>query len=272
MNLKEKIKNFNKRWDVDDDETYEESFKKFKTRIINILKNIDSIVSQESVSLFCQVYGISENWNCDMLGHIYSENIINRIYGEDNEVEFYKLLEVIFSLDIRGLCEYDKNKIYNKVKEAIDFSNVNLVTTIDKKSEIIFYPKGEELLDEELVNKLLKFLDEESNKHFIDALKFYQLKKMVKSAESLRRVLEQFLKYKLNNNKGLKENINELQKKLKIDKRDVNIRKVIFQIFNFLDSYFNENSKHNDGNINESECEYLIYQVGVIIRYMEKNL
>ena len=37
MDLKIKIQEFNKRWSIIDSEDYEESFRKFKTRILNIL-------------------------------------------------------------------------------------------------------------------------------------------------------------------------------------------------------------------------------------------
>ena len=47
-------------------------------------------------------------------------------------------------------------------------------------------------------------------------------------------------------------------------------RNIIFGTFNYLDKYFNENSKHGDGNINEPENEFLIYQVGLFMRYIDK--
>lgn len=78
------------------------------------------------------------------------------------------------------------------------------------------------------------------------------------------------MKFKLNNGKGLDASISELQKKLKEDKRDPQLRNIIFATLNYLDTYFNENSKHKDGDIDESENEYLIYQIGVLMRYVNK--
>lgn len=275
MDLKTKMQEFNKRWKVVDSEDYEQSFKKFKIRILNILKDIDKHVTRESISLFCQFYGIEEVWHTQRYGdYSWSTNIIDKLTRENNEVEFYKLLQIIFSLDIvsradySGANTYSKNILFKKVQEAINFSNVNLSVSVAKDGEIIFYPKGEELLDRELVNKALDFLDEKSNKHFVDALHQYQIKKYVKSAESLRRSVEEFLRFKLDNNKGLKENISEFQKQLKGNKIDSNIRNIIFQIFNCLDQYFNENSKHKDGDIDDNECEFLIYQTGTLLRYI----
>ena len=119
---------------------------------------------------------------------------------------------------------------------------------------------------------MLLFLNESSNNHFIDALRFYQSKDYVKSADSLRRTVEEFLHYKLSNSTGLKGNISKLQKILKEDKKDSNIRNILFSVFRYLDEYFNDNSKHNDGNIDDTECEYLIYQTGVLLRYINRAL
>lgn len=267
MNIKERMEKFNRRWNITSSDSYEESFKKFKRRILNILKDIDSHVTEDSINVFCQYYGIEER----------SKNIIDRLNRENNEKEFYKLIELIFTLDItseyvyRGSCTYSKNILFDEVANAVNISDVNLaITALD--DEIILYPKGEKKLDEELVDYVLSFLNEESGKHFIQSLQFYQSKDYIKSAESLRRSIEEFLKSKLKNSKGLQANIIELQGQLKKDGRDVQIRNIISQVFIYLDKYFNDNSKHNDGNINESENEFLIYQIGLLMRYINQNI
>jgi pantothenate synthetase len=166
---------------------------------------------------------------------------------------------------------YSKNIILGKIIEAIELSDINVSIAVAKE-EIILYPRGEKNLDEELVELPLSFLDEKSAEHFIQGLQFYQSKKFIKSAESLRRSLEEFLRSKLNNKKGLKVNIIELQKLLKIKNLDSQIRNTILQVFTFMDQYFNENSKHNDGNINEQENEFLVYQIGLLMRYINYNI
>ncbi|MBC6415943.1 MAG: hypothetical protein GDA46_06090 [Bdellovibrionales bacterium] len=118
-----------------------------------------------------------------------------------------------------------------------------------------------------MVNKALSFLNKNSNKHFEEALKFYENKTTIKSAESLRRSLEEFLRHKLKNQKELQENIETLQKKIK-NNSNVEVRNIIIQIFKYLDKYFNEQSKHNDDNIKDSENEFLIYQTGLLMRYI----
>lgn len=278
MNLKDKMKKFNQRWGIENDESYEESFKKFKTRILNIMKDIDSKVTEKSISEFCRFYGIPEHWEYARIGDgKWSENIINRLIGENDEKEFYKLLEVIFALDILGLrgyggrIEYSKETIYGEVCQAINWSNVNVATAIIKEGEIIFYPSGEELLDEDIVNQVLSFLNQESNTHFKDALKFYKDKKWVKCSESLRRAAEEFIRFKLNNKNGLAANISEIGKWLKNEKAPAQARNIVSQTLGYLDQLFNENSKHNDGDLGEEDAEFLIYQVGLILRFIEKH-
>ncbi|MBP9864079.1 hypothetical protein KBC54_01340 [Patescibacteria group bacterium] len=279
MSMKDKLQKFNQRWSITTSEPYEVSFKKFKTRILNIFKEIDYRVTEEGVALFCQVFGISEHWEHDMYGdRKWSTNITDRLKSEENEIEFYKLIEVIFALPIPGLSGYSgemvysKESMYREVCAAIALSDVNLETTVTKDGEIIFYPKGEAFLDADLVDKALSFLNKESNAHFVESLKFYQVKKHIKSAESLRRSLEEFLHFKLQNTKGLDANFSDLTNRLKTGGKDPQVRNIILQACRYLDQYFNENSKHNDGDIDDSENEFLIYQTGVLMRYLDKSL
>lgn len=279
MNLKDKMEKFNKRWNIISKETPEECFTKFKTRILNIFVDIDNHLTEESISEFCQYYGIIEHWEHDYLQtQKWSKNVINRLIKETNDIEFYKLLEVIFALDIRQSMGYHQETKYSKeillrdTINALNYSNIDVELTITKENEIIFYPKGEEKLDNELVNSPLSFLKKESSEHFIQALQSYQNKKYIKSAESIRRSLEEFLRNKLKNTKGLNTNITELQIKLKSDGRDAQVRNIIQSTFGYLDQYFNENSKHNDGDIDDSENEFLIYQTGLLMRYVNRNL
>lgn len=268
------MEKFNKRWSITSTDSYEEAFKKFKTRVLNIFADIDRHVTNESITAFCQYYGIKENWHGDDYGdHSCGTDIIDRLKAEENEKEFYRLIELIFHLDITFTAGYDyrysKNILLRDMTDAIELSDVNVMITVSNE-EVILYPRGEKELDEELVNQTLSFLNDKSNEHFEHALKFYQTKKPVKAAESLRRSLEEFLRFKLHNTRGLNANISQLQKRLKTDQRDSQVRNVIFQTFTYLDQYFNENSKHKDGNIDPAENEFLIYQTGLLMRYLDQ--
>jgi len=274
----QKIKDFNKRWDITDDLTYEEKFKKFKVRVLNIFRDIDNLVTEKGISKFCQILGVPEHWEQSTYGYgKWSQNITGAFKKENNEKKFYFLLQIVFNLPIPNDYRHHQTvnvsrELLNQLIEALDFSNVNLAITV-KNNEIIFYPRGEKKLDQKLVDEVLSFLDTKSQEHFIQALNFYQrnnAKDAVKSADSLRRSIEEFLRLRLQNQKGLAANIKELQTHLKQDNRDPKIRSIIFQTISYLDEYFNENSKHQDGDINEAENEFLIYQSGVLMRYVNR--
>jgi len=63
MDLKTKIGNFNKRWNIVENETFEEKFDKFKNRVMNCFDNIDSLISNPGISHFCNVLGLKEEWH-----------------------------------------------------------------------------------------------------------------------------------------------------------------------------------------------------------------
>jgi len=283
MEIKKRIEEFDKRWGIVDKD-YTNELCKFKNRVLNIFETIDTDIEHAGIEQFCQIMGIITKWDSEYSGGqrwTVSKNIIRELKQAVEEVKLYRILEVIFLLpfynrteDYKGKRINTRNAYYLKLEEAINLSAINLSINI-KNDEIILYPRGEKVLDNLLVNESLSFLNPESENHFIDSLKFYQkrsTKDSIKSAESVRRAIEEFLRFKMANKKGLKENINELLKKLKEDKRDAFIRNVIFSTFSSLDSYFNDNSKHEDGDINEQENEYLIYQAGLLMRYINQTI
>ena len=274
MDPKEQKKNFNKRWNITTSVSAEEAFRNFKQRILNVFRHIENRLTGESITKFCQIYSIDEQWKYIESTRL-SENIVNQIKKENDPIEIYRAIEIILSLTFKDYMDYesrrtvnDRSKTVRNIKEAIEMSDVNVTMTESSDGQITLYPKGEEKLDEKLVNKTFLFLNIKSNTHFEEALKFYKNNNPVKSAESLRRALEEFLRYKLKNDKGLKANIDFLQKTLEEKNIKKIIRNIIFQTFDCLDKYFNENSKHKDGNIDEVENEFLIYQTGLLLRYI----
>ena len=293
MNFKEHRKDFNKRWNITLSDTPQEAFQQFQQRVVNIFQGIrllcgdinstyyvngiDNIVTEESSLDFCQYYGISENLN----KHGCKITVIHQLMAEGNEKEFYRLIEVILSLQIRrGFCESGKEVkqfLIKKITEAVEMSDVN-VTIRHSENGIILYPKGEEKLDKELVNTTLSFLDKESNKNFEKALKFYQSKNFRESANSLQSSLENYLRFKLKNKKGIKQNIQSvqenleaIQKKLKASNSLHEIRNIISKVFEYLNRCFDENSKHWD-KIDEPENEFLIYQTSLLLRYIDRTI
>ena len=277
MDLYTKIDNFNKRWKLMDDESLEDGFKKFKIRVLNILKYIDSYVSSASISTFCLALGIQENYNDDGF-NIYSDIIINAFKHENDIVKFFRMIEIVFNLDFithnRNIGSYWQVDFFNKIREAFNFSNISArIEKID--GDILILPTGEKLLDEEVVDQVLNFLDGDALIHFIEALKDYEQdteKSRVNSVDHLRRSLEEQLKKELDNGKGLQNNKIVFSRKLKSMGVNNNIRKIVSQLINSLDDLFNKDSKHEDGNFSETENEYLIYQIALLMRYIHKIL
>lgn len=274
MNLKEKMKRFDQRWNVSNKESEADKFYKLKVRILNVLKNCS--FSADDVFNFSQFFGLEENYR-NFNNGIYNYMICEKLSSEQDFQYFFKILEVVFTLNFSDTNPFysNPNKIstYKNICDAIDLSDVNVSTSmINKTREIIFYSKGEKILDEDLVNSVLSFLDKKSNDHFVEALKLYSDKKWIKSAESLRMSLEEFLRVKLENKAGLKANMLEISKRLKDENSPAQARNIIVSIFNYIDTYFNEESKHRDGDLEENEAEFLIYQVALLMRYINKQI
>jgi len=277
--LADKIQQINKRWKIQDNDTYENEFLKFKQRLLNDFSDIDFHITKEGISEFCRALAVPEQYQSNVAGSKWSTIVIDQLQQETNEKNFYKLIEIVFALPILhkygpgGRIEYSKEILLNKVQDALEYSQINLAITVSNKDEVILFPAGEKKLDKQLVDSVLSFLDEHSSKHFTEALK-KSLNKSTKdniiASEHLRRSIEEYLRYKFNNNIGLVKNIKKLQEKLKKDGKDPNLRNIIFQTFNYLDQFFNENCKHKDGEINAEEMHFLIYQTGLLLTYINQ--
>lgn len=267
---------FFKRWNVTTKANADEEYGRFLVRISNVMRENQDIVREISIH-FCQIIGIEYYSN-------YHSCLIHKyIFQLDSELEFFFSLQVMLDSLAAGLKFYLEKKhfkaqeierVIDLLLETIHFSDINLTSSRLENGQVILHPRGEKLLDEKLVDQVLSFLDQKSQQHFVDSLKFYSANNAIKSAESLRRCLEEFLRFKLGNTKGLTGNIPELQTQLK-SQITKEIRTIIFDpaaTLKSLDSYFNENSKHRDGDIDEAENEFLIYQVGTVLRYISKSL
>lgn len=280
MDLQKKLSEINSRWQIDDGYSEEEEFRRFKTRIMNSFSGIDSRVTKKSIADFCNVIGIEEKWDTAMYeDSSWSTNIKDALNNESNPKKFFRLLEIILALEIPGITNryggpsYSKSFFFNKIDEAINYSKVN-ISIVKTENDIIIYPSGEKILDKEVVNKTLSFLKDKPGFHFIDALKFYDKntpESRVKSSNSLRRCLEEFFRTLLNNNAGLKANIGEIGNALKSKNVNNDIRNCVTTIISRLDHpIFNNNSKHQDGDLSELENEFMIYQVALLMKYIHK--
>lgn len=267
MDLKKVVDDFNKRWCADDPTEFREEFLKFKCRVLNSLDEIDQALPEDQKRIYWRIYGFPSG-----------KSITSHLQEEGNDVNFYRLLQCIFSLKLQTLSGYggrvvrSRDIFYSRILEDIRFSRINLASVRLENDDIVFYPAGEEILDSELVDWPLSFLEKVSGTHYVTALKSYQEHDFIKSAESLRRSLEEYLKCKLGNSAGLQANIKEVGKRLKDESRPAQARNIIFSVLSYLDQYYNDESKHNDGDLEEPDNEFLIYQSGLLIRFLSKVL
>ena len=133
----------------------------------------------------------------------------------------------------------------------------------------ISYPAGEKLLDNELVEKSLSFLTGNALKEFTRAIEHYSAQKWEECSEKTRRTLEEYLRYKLNTNKGLDAAIVDLGRKIdKVKDFPVHLKNSIIGLLKVLDKNYNEASKHHSKTYNEQECEFLIYETGILLRLL----
>ena len=206
--------------------------------------------------------------------------------------------------NIKVINHYVADKFQETFKKIIELSSINVSVIFNKIGEqeydIDFFPRGDSILDQALVNDVLPLLAQNSKKQFLEALNYYQLKKYEAAADHLRKTLESWLKESLNTNKtldGITKNLTgEIQKVLneKINaKFGKNKDKAILQtnyISNFIGDTFPSLTNlfsryeiaHNDSGVKhatpeviqlqEAEIEFMLYQTGAIIRFLDKIL
>lgn len=243
-------------------------FKKFKKGMLNYLREPCNKLNQEDINDFHGFVG------AEVEGVPYSsdpDGDVRSLFEKENEPQrFYSMLEKFIKLSSLG---NSRTEFIKNLDKMIQIHNINL-SICHAENEVILRPRGEDLLNAELVEKALSFLNPESQKHFMVALKGNKKSKddFIKSAESIRRCVEEFLRFKLKNSANLDPNINALGKQLKANSISRELSNIITQMFSYLEKYFNENSKHNDGDVGEHESEFLIYQVAVLMRYINNKI
>jgi hypothetical protein len=257
-------------------------FDAFRKRVLNVLVERVRLIRPEGVRRFYQVVSEPIRLTEAPFGGSRPDYqvVIEKLWGEKDPGRFLFLLQVVLELpffgygDVMGFYGDPRATFINDLQEAIRMSEVDVELTVTQE-QVIIRPRGERELEQHLVDGVLGMLQGSALAHFTAALKCYGKSaptEHVKSAESLRRALEEFLRFRLSNSKGLNSNISELLARLKRSGRDPTVRNIIFQTFNCLDQYFNDNSKHADGDIDAVENEYLIYQTGLLIRYVDRAL
>jgi len=281
MRLKQKIKNFYKRWNIKCDET--RKFSQFKNRALSTIDSIlgkhflqDENLQQRYLKLIGRHIPQSEFCPLDPAGVLQSFQIkefknspIYQILSQENDfVEFIKHLQSLFWLDLPPPI---KEKLYEGFKEDIELSMLDIELKKVKSNDYLFYPKGARLLDEKVVNDVLDWLQKYPKVYinFKSALEKYQNKIYQRNLiDDLRLALELLLKIILRNKKGLEKQKSDIGKYLKQKNVPTPLRQMFCQsLLPYYIEYQNEYAKHND-KVSYLELEFMIYLTGTFMRFL----
>lgn len=178
-------------------------------------------------------------------------------------VEFLEMIEVIINC-----CYSEKDeKLLSDFNDILMLSNRGAMLVYDTKYR--FYPSGIPILDKRVINDVLNFLEKypKAHKEFSEALEYFIKNNNYRDCVDKTRLgLEIFLKELLNNDKSLENQLECIGNFLK----NHNIHKEICNLFkNLLDTYKclqNDNAKHDSGDFQKEEVEFLFYLCGSFIR------
>lgn len=255
----------NKRWNIDYDE--KESFKQFQYRMRLCL--IDLEMSQAEAAVYNFLIG-SQVANAD---YFASERLSSLFSSDIGIVEFITRLQTTFELyEMRG-----DSAAWEKLCEAVELClplsrNLN-VGFRKSENKAVLYPIGIELLDQEVVNQTLSWLDgyPRVSEPFSAALRLYadaEKDKQRNLLDNLRFAIEQLLKEILHNSKSLENQQRELNSWL----RDKEVHQQVVNLYNQLlfgqfRQYQNDAVKHA-GEYKEQDIEFMIYLASTFMRLL----
>jgi len=281
MRLKQKIKNFYKRWNIKCDET--RKFSDFKNRALSTIDSIlgnrflqDEELQQRYLKLIGRHIPQSKFYPLDSAGVFqafqikeFKDSPIYQVLSQENDfVEFIKHLEYLFWLDLPPPI---KEKLYEGFKEDIGLSMLDIELKKVKGNDYRFYRKGARLLDEKVVNDVLDWLQKYPKVYdnFKSALEKYQNKVYQRNLiDDLRLALELLLRKILQNKKRLEKQKSDISKYLKQKGIPTPLREMLCQsLFSYYTEYQNEYAKHND-KVSCLELEFMIYLTGTFMRFL----
>ena len=282
MRLKQKIKNFYKRWNIKCDET--RKFSDFKNRALSTIDSIlgnrllqDEELQQRYLKLIGRHIPQSKFDPLDFTKVFQSFQIkefkdspIYQVLSQENDfVEFIKHLQSLFWLDLPPPI---KEKLYEGFKEDIELSMLDIELKKVKGNDYLFYPKGAKLLDEKVVNDVLDWLRKYPKvyNNFKSALEKYQNKVYQRNLiDDLRLALELLLKIILREKISKKEKlISAIGNYLKQKNVPTLLRQMFSQfLLRYYFNYQNEYAKHDD-KVSCLELEFMIYLTGTFMRFL----
>ncbi|OQX26270.1 MAG: hypothetical protein BWK80_11300 [Desulfobacteraceae bacterium IS3] len=276
--LSDKIAHFYQRWNINVDQ--QEIFADFKQRTLDSILTSDEIkvrsiiTNKELKKEYLRIIGElpdDENdiWDESLIIPVsYHKNrIFNILQQQQDFVKYLFYLQAVFWLTI--LTQKEKNALYMRFEDDIAKSQVQ-VRLVKTEKDVLFYPAGAKLLDDNLINDMLgwviKYPDVYNN--FKNALEEYTKKIYQRNLlDNLRLALELLLKHILNNDKSLENQKQALGQYLKEKAIASEIRNLYMTSIDYYAKYQNNHAKHSDS-VNETEVEFILYLTGTFIRFL----
>ncbi len=199
--------------------------------------------------------------------HVYRE-----LKNSNTPQEFQFVLQALFW----ALEEDEQGKdiiphLLGRVRKLGEMTPSASFNIVERNGEIIIYPRGEEILDKEVVNYVISGLEKYPNasKPFIQALKTYQggdITQYRNLLDDLRFALEQLIKNILSSEKrGIEAHKNALRDWMREKKLHNNIPSLYKILLNDYAEYQNSAVKH-DEKYSVDEVEFMIYLTATFMR------
>ncbi len=265
------LRRFNKIFGIQD--SLEDEQRRFVQRInqtvFNTVEDLHYPTSYENISrTLCYWLGINTQ---DRISHANSTN-----YGGSTIVpslrtltgdEFLQTLKLLVLLDkfFKDQIE-QRTKISNWVEIALSNATVDLGVTWKSG---MFYPSGAKILDEQLVEDPLDWLDDypDEKRDFLKAISSYSANELGGVVINCYLVVEGLARKILNNSRTLENNRRELLEKISFSQEWKSL------LTNYI-NYANEFKRHASEkrhSINPSEVEAFLYLTGLLVRLLSRG-
>lgn len=284
------IKSFQRRWNANWDD--ENTFLQFRNRLMFLIdKHLSKhiVADKDLINQFAYLCGLPAPYSATGdFNKIYASVTLER-EGWKSTIIFTSFtnsqlpmhlawyLQNLF-LAIEERLQIKKNnyleaslvQFYAELKDLIGATP--LIRLSKTKKGIVVYPAGAKLLDDNLVNDSLAWLQDypDALKAFEQALSIYSSNdkpKFRNLIDNLRLGMEQLLRKVLNNQKSLENQSKELDEWLEKHHIHKQVRNLYGQLlFGQYAALQNDVAKHGDVELLPDEIEYLIYLTGTFIR------
>ena len=290
--LSQNIKSFQRRWNAKWDDA--PAFIQFKNRVLYLIEKhlAEFIVGQRHlINKYAYLCGLEAPYS--MSGELNSLRAISELrsegfratiiystfMGAQQPIHLAWYLQNLFSVigSLPTAKEFEDlrfgiDSFYLELKELVNTMPISQMRLTKNRKGINVYPAGAKLLDENLVNQNLEWLQDypESLKAFEQALSIYSSGDKLKFRnliDNLRVAIEQLLRKILSNQKSLENQSKELDSWLEKHGVHKQVRNLYGQLlFNQYKTLQNDVAKHGDIELLSEEIEYLIYLTGTFMR------